>query len=175
MLFLSTNVPLNFVMPKYIKIFPLSLILRLDAIFTLARHVQLKIMPIPLFKTKCYQILVSKPLKWQEADREKKLKCSSFVNLTSIDIFLQKREKIPIYRMERTALTFSASLPLLKWNHRRKGLQIDVHVGKLRKKIKALFLQFSAVQWIHVISIFVVIERMKRVWQPRSKRSKHGC
>ena len=44
------------------KIFPLSLILRLDAIFTLARHVQLKIMPIPLFKTKCYQILVSKPL-----------------------------------------------------------------------------------------------------------------
>ena len=45
------------------KIFPLSLILRLDAIFTLARHVQLKIMSIPLFKTKCYQILVSKPLK----------------------------------------------------------------------------------------------------------------
>ena len=44
------------------NIFPLSLILRLDAIFTLARHVQLKIMPIPLFKTKCYQILVSKPL-----------------------------------------------------------------------------------------------------------------
>ena len=44
------------------KIFPLSLILRLDAIFTLARHVQLKIMPILLFKTKCYQILVSKPL-----------------------------------------------------------------------------------------------------------------
>ena len=43
------------------KIFPLSLILRLDAIFTLARHVQLKIMPIPLFKTNCYQILVSKP------------------------------------------------------------------------------------------------------------------
>ena len=43
------------------KIFPLSLIVRLDAIFTLARHVQLKIMPIPLFKTKCYQILVSKP------------------------------------------------------------------------------------------------------------------
>ena len=34
---------------------------KLDAIFTLARHVQLKIMPIPLFKTKCYQILVSKP------------------------------------------------------------------------------------------------------------------
>ena len=61
MLFLSTNVSLNFVMPKYIKIFPLSLILRLDAIFTLARHVQLKIMPIPSFKTKCYQILVSKP------------------------------------------------------------------------------------------------------------------
>ena len=47
------------------KIFPLSLILRLDAIFTLARHVQLKIMPIPLFKTKCYQILVSKPLFFQ--------------------------------------------------------------------------------------------------------------
>ena len=43
------------------KIFPLSLILRLDAIFTLAGHVQLKIMPIPLFKTKSYQILVSKP------------------------------------------------------------------------------------------------------------------
>ena len=43
------------------KIFPLSLILRLDAIFTLAKHVQLKIMLIPLFKTKCYQILVSKP------------------------------------------------------------------------------------------------------------------
>ena len=50
------------------KIFPLSLILRLDAIFTLARHVQLKIMPIPLFKTKCYQILVSKPF---EADTKK--------------------------------------------------------------------------------------------------------
>ena len=45
------------------KTFPLSLILKLDAIFTLARHVQLKIMPIPLFKTKRYQILVSKPLK----------------------------------------------------------------------------------------------------------------
>ena len=44
------------------KIFPLSLILRLDAIFTLAGHVQLKIRPIPLFKTKRYQILVSKPL-----------------------------------------------------------------------------------------------------------------
>ena len=43
------------------KIFPLSLILRLDAISTLAGHVQLKIMPITLFKTKCYQILVSKP------------------------------------------------------------------------------------------------------------------
>ena len=39
----------------------------------------------------------------------------------------------------------------------------------LGKKIKVLFLQFSAVQWIHVISIFVVIERMKRVWQPRSE------
>ena len=59
MLFLSTNGPLNFVMPKYMK-FRLSLILRLNAIFTLARHVQLKIMPIPSFKTKCYQILVSK-------------------------------------------------------------------------------------------------------------------
>ena len=58
MLFLSTNGPLNFVMPKYMK-FRLSLILRLNAIFTLARHVQLKIMPIPSFKTKCYQILVS--------------------------------------------------------------------------------------------------------------------
>ena len=45
------------------KIFPLSLILRLDAIFTLAGHVQLKIMPIPLFKTKSYQILVSKPFR----------------------------------------------------------------------------------------------------------------
>ena len=45
------------------KTFPLSLILKLDAIFTLARHVQLKIMPTPLFKTKRYQILVSKPLK----------------------------------------------------------------------------------------------------------------
>ena len=33
----------------------------MDAIFTLARHVQLKIMTIPLFKTKCYQILVSEP------------------------------------------------------------------------------------------------------------------
>ena len=59
MLFLSTNGPLNFVMPKYMK-FRLSLILRLNAIFTLARHVKLKIMPIPSFKTKCYQILVSK-------------------------------------------------------------------------------------------------------------------
>ena len=48
------------------KIFPLSLILRLDAIFTLAGHVQLKIMPIPLFKTKSYQILVSKPFTLSE-------------------------------------------------------------------------------------------------------------
>ena len=31
--------------------------------------------------------------KWEEADREKKLKCSSFLNFTSIDIFLQKSEK----------------------------------------------------------------------------------
>ena len=31
--------------------------------------------------------------KWEEAVREKKLKCSSFLNLTSIDIFLQKSEK----------------------------------------------------------------------------------
>ena len=45
------------------KISPLSLILRLNAIFTLAGHVQLKIMPIPSFKTKCYQILVSKLFK----------------------------------------------------------------------------------------------------------------
>ena len=28
------------------------------------------------------------------ADRETKLKCSSFLNLTSIDIFLQKSEKM---------------------------------------------------------------------------------
>ena len=75
-------------------------------------------------------------------------------------LFTKEWKKIPIYRKERTALTFSASLPLLKWNHRRKGLQIDV--GKLRKKIKVLFL-FSAVQLIHVISIFVVIEQIKRV------------
>ena len=34
----------------------------MDAIFTLARDVQLKIMPITSFKTKCYQILVSKLL-----------------------------------------------------------------------------------------------------------------
>ena len=47
------------------KTFPLSLILKLDAIFTLARHVQLKIMPTPLFKTKRYQILVSKPFNKQ--------------------------------------------------------------------------------------------------------------
>ena len=70
MLFRSTNGPLNFVMPKYMK-FRLSLILRLNAIFTLARHGQLKIMPIPSFKTKCSEILISKqflanphPLYW---------------------------------------------------------------------------------------------------------------
>ena len=39
---------------------------------------------------------------------------------------------------------------------------------KAEEKIKVLFL-FSAVQWIHVISIFVVIERMKRVWPLRSE------
>ena len=55
------------------KIFPLSLILRQDAIFTLAGHVQLKIMPIPLFKTKSYQILVSKPFKTEKKQQKNKL------------------------------------------------------------------------------------------------------
>ena len=36
----------------------------------LARHVQLKIMPVPLFKTKCYQILVSKPLEGNRREAE---------------------------------------------------------------------------------------------------------
>ena len=62
--------------------FPLSLILRLDAIFTLARHVQLKIMPIPLFKTKCYQILVSKPFLTSSS-------CNKFFNTFGIKQNLQ--------------------------------------------------------------------------------------
>ena len=81
MLFLSTNVPLNFVMPKYIK-FPLSLIPRLNTSFTLGRHVQLKIMPIPSFKTKCYQILVSKPLLYKTPN--KALSCLVFLPLSQI-------------------------------------------------------------------------------------------
>ena len=87
-----------------------------------------------------------------------------------IDIFRQKSEKVkrePIYRKERTALTFSAtSLWLLKWNlHRKKDYK------SMYGRTKVLF--FCSVQLLHVIStpgsIFVVIERMKRGWQPRSE------
>ena len=61
--------------------------------------------------------LFSEKKEEEEADR------SSFLNLTTIDIFLQKSEKIlrePIYRKERTELTFSASLWLIKGNLHRK-------------------------------------------------------
>ena len=73
------------------KIFPLSLILRLDAIFTLARHVQLKIMPIPLFKTKCYQILVSKPFT---------ARASIVLDIKWEQFVLQNCEKLQNYRFK---------------------------------------------------------------------------
>ena len=55
--------------------------------------------------------------KEEEEEEEEEADRSSFLNLTSIDFFLQKSEKIlrePTYRKERTELTFSASLGLLK-------------------------------------------------------------
>ena len=116
-------------------------------------------------------VLVKKNEK-KQIDREKKLKCRSFLNLTSIAIFLQKREKIPIYRKERTALTFSASLPLLKWNHRRKGLQNDV--GKNKSPILVLCSLmdtrhlYLCCDWTNEQSLAVAF----RNWRQKKKR---GC
>ena len=46
-----------------------------------------------------------------------------------------------------------------------QSLIITMKSSSMQGKIKVLF--FCSVQLLHVISIFVVIERMKRVWQPR--------
>ena len=88
--------------------------------------------------------------------------CSSFLKLTSINMFLQKPHLSKLKEGYSTYL-FSQSLIILKMKTSlKKRLWLQIDVGKN----KVLFLSF---QLLHVISIFVVIERMKRVWKPRSE------
>ena len=89
--------------------------------------------------------------------------CSSILKLTSINMFLQKTHLSKLKEGSTYLFTFSQSLIILKMktsSKKRPWLQIDVGTNKV------LFFPF---QLLHVISIFVVIERMKRVWKPRSE------
>ena len=85
-----------------------------------------------------------------------------FCNLTSklIDIFAQKGKKKntkrnPIYQKERTAFTFSAI--------EKKDYKL------MYRKNKSCFCSCSHFHLLHVISNFVMIEPMKRVWQPGAR------
>ena len=118
------------------KIFPLSLILKLDAIFTLARHVQLKIMPIPLFKTKCYQILVSKP----------------FLYVQAVCLFRAFSQ----YRFGAKRVAMNYLLPLVSWSWVWATGQATMYYFVLHKVIHAGIMQnynsFLAVLFFDIVN-----------------------
>ena len=106
----------------------------MDAIFTLARHARLKIMPIPLFKTKWYQILVSKPFKW----------CDQHVTSTEQRKNLSPQQELSLWpSVHRSdALTGWATKDSCELSHFQGSCDVFVYGPARHKPIVAQWLEY---------------------------------